>query len=80
MLIIHLLFLGLVLLVARIGLVWIRPERGCRWCGGTGKSRLFSGRCWRCDGDGHVWRLGAGLVRRVHIAGRNAWLERKYRR
>ena len=71
-----LLFLILLLIVGRLALVYVRPERDCRWCGGDGKSRLFSGRCRRCRGDGRVWRFGARLVRKAHLAAVRAWQER----
>jgi hypothetical protein len=80
MFIAHLLFLGLVALAVRVVFVWVRPRRSCRWCGGAGKARLLSGRCWRCDGAGETWRVGSGLVRRAHIALRNAYLEWRYKR
>jgi hypothetical protein len=70
----HLLLAALVVLAGRIVLVYARPQRTCRWCHGERKRR----RCWRCRGDGHVWRLGARIVHKTHIAARNAWLESRY--
>jgi hypothetical protein len=82
-LVIHILFFALVVFLGRVGLLWLRPTRECLWCAGAGRRRTLllrrSRRCWRCDGEGETWRYGAGLVRDVHIAARNAWLEWRYR-
>lgn len=84
MFVIDLLFIGFVLLLGRIVLVWFAPERDCRWCDGKGRRLSLilrrKKRCWRCKGDGHVWRLGARIVRKAHLAAVNAWRERKYER
>jgi hypothetical protein len=77
MFIIDLLLAGVVLLAGRIVLLYLRPERDCRWCGGKGRRLTLILRrkraCWRCKDDGHVWRLGARTVRKGHLAAVDAW-------
>jgi hypothetical protein len=58
------------LVIGRILFLYLRPERACRWCGNEPKRRY---KCWRCNGDGHTWRLGSRLVRQVHLALVRAW-------
>jgi len=82
MFIVYLLLAGLIVLAARIVLVWWRPERPCRWCGGKGRRKTLLlrrvRRCRRCHGSRYTGRLGARLVRKTHLAVRNAWLEWRY--
>lgn len=66
------LLLGLVLLTGRGAYVWISPRRSCRWCHGERERRRG---CWRCKGDGEMWRLGAQTMRKAHIAMLTAWQE-----
>jgi hypothetical protein len=84
MLVIHLMLIGLAAIVGRIALVWFRPERSCWWCGGKGRRKTLLlcrvRRCWRCHGSRYTGRLGARLVRKTHLAARNAWLEWRYNR
>lgn len=79
MFVIDLLLAGVVLVTGRIVLLYLWPERDCRWCDGKGRRlSLFLRRkkhCWRCKGDGHVWRLGAHIVRKGHLAAVDAWNE-----
>lgn len=84
MIAIYLLLAALLWLAGRIVLVWWRPERSCRWCGGRGSRKtLILGRkrrCWRCNGSRYTGRYGARLVREAHLAIRRAWVEWRYRR
>jgi len=84
MFVIDLLFTGLVVLAARIAILWLRPERGCRWCDGNGRRLTMilhrKRTCWRCKGDGHVWRLGARTVRKGHLAAVDAYREWRHDR
>lgn len=59
-------FAVLVLVIGRIVLLWVSPQRADRWCKGTGTWHGM--RCWRCKGDGHTWRWGARLLRKAHLA------------
>lgn len=68
-----LLLILFLLLIGRIAFVRFRPQRSCRWC--EGKGTWHGRRCWRCTGDGHVWRLGARLAHRAHLAAIRAWQE-----
>jgi hypothetical protein len=84
MFVIDLMLIALAVIAGRIVLVWWRPERRCRWCSGTGRRKTLllkrRRRCIRCRGSRYTGRLGARLVRRTHLAVRNAWLEWRYSR
>jgi hypothetical protein len=84
MFVIDLLLAGVALLAGRIVLVWCRPERRCRWCGGKGRRKTLvlrrKRRCRRCKGSRYTGRYGARLVRKAHLAIRRAWLEWRYSR
>jgi len=81
MFVLYLLLTGLAVIAGRIVLVWWRPERSCRWCKGKGRRKtLLLRRCRRCRGSRYTGRLGARLVRKTHLAARNAWLEWRYNR
>jgi len=84
MLVIYLMLTGLAVTAGRIVLVWFRPERSCSWCRGKGKRKTLLlrrvRRCRRCKGTRYTGRLGARLVRKTHLAARNAWLEWRYDR
>jgi len=70
-------FFLLLLAAGRVVLVWFRPERACRWCGGGGGRGRLGRRCWRCKGGGRTWRWGARMLRKAHLAAVKTWQERR---
>ena len=74
--ILHLLLFGLIAFIGRAVFVYVSPRRTCPWC--AGERKRF--RCLRCKGRGEVWRPGARLARRAHVAAVRAWRERRYER
>jgi hypothetical protein len=84
MFVIYLLFIAFLLIVGRVALVYLSPERDCRWCDGKGRRLSLilhrKRKCWRCKGDGHVWRLGARTVRKARMAAVDAYREWRYDR